>query len=371
MNNALKIVAVSLITGIMLIGCLNSTSDEKNKVLFRRDVFVGGQDGYHTYRIPALVRTNDNTLLAFCEGRKNSGGDEGDIDLLLKRSSDGGRTWSKQIVVHEEGGDAPITIGNPCPILEGSTIHLLFTRNNKRLFYTQSNDDGLTWQMPQEFTHIMRETNYPWIRIATGPVHGILLKNGRLVVPIWMCDRERKDRNAEPAKDRYRSGTIYSDDSGMSWKIGKLVPAGLNCLNEATVVERIDSSLLLNMRATNEGFRAISTSTNGGESWSNPVLDKALPCPTCQASMIRYSKNEILFLNPAGPERRNLTLRLSLDDGKTWADSRLVEKEKSAYSDIAIGEDNSIYCLFENGKERYSEKISYVKVTKNWIKGEN
>ncbi|MCL4695405.1 MAG: glycoside hydrolase, partial [Candidatus Hydrogenedentes bacterium] len=98
------------------------------------DVYVSGEDGYHTYRIPALVVTNTGALLAFCEGRKNSASDAGDIDLLLKRSTDSGATWSDPQIVHEEGGEAEITIGNPCPIVDTDTgrVHLLFTRNNAR-----------------------------------------------------------------------------------------------------------------------------------------------------------------------------------------------------------------------------------------------
>src|SRR5437763_13318457 len=97
------------------------------------DLYVGGAGGYHSYRIPALVATNKGTLLAFCEARKNSGRDDGDIDLVVRRSRDGGKTWSAMTLVHEEGGDAPITIGNPSPVEDRRTgeIHLIFSRNNQ------------------------------------------------------------------------------------------------------------------------------------------------------------------------------------------------------------------------------------------------
>src|SRR5689334_18172966 len=95
-------------------------------------VFQAGEDGYHTYRIPALIATAKGTLLAVCEGRKTARGDAGDIDMLLKRSTDGGKTWSKQQLVHEEGGDQKITIGNPCPVVDHETgmVWLPLTRNN-------------------------------------------------------------------------------------------------------------------------------------------------------------------------------------------------------------------------------------------------
>jgi len=336
---------------------------------FFNDVFVSGQDGYHTYRIPALVITANEMLLAFCEGRKRSPSDDGDIDLLLKRSTDGGRTWSRQIVIHEEGGDAPITIGNPCPIIERSSrcIHLLFTRNNKRLFYTKSVDDGLNWSTPKEFTDILKGFNYPLVRIATGPGHGIQIKHGRLVAPVWVCDCEVKNKDKNPTKSRYQAGIIYSDDHGKTWKTGSLVPPKIGWLNEAMVMEKNDGSLLMNIRAHQAGFRAVSLSKDGGATWSSPVLDKNLPCPTCQASLIRLSRSEILFLNPAGGGREDLTLRLSRDEGKTWPYARKINHEFGAYSDMAVTKNGEILCLFENGEQTYHDKISIAEVTREWL----
>ncbi|MHC4252750.1 MAG: exo-alpha-sialidase, partial [Planctomycetota bacterium] len=214
--------------------------------MMRRDVYVSGEGGYKTYRIPALAVTAGGTVLAFCEGRKRGPSDEGDIDLLLKRSRDGGRSWSETIVVHEEGGGAPITIGNPCPVVEfggerggergGDRIHLLFTRNNKRLFYTRSADDGASWSVPREFSHILKGFDYPMVRIATGPVHGLQMRTGRLIVPVWVSDRERKHKNRNSTKSRFQSGIIYSDEGGDSWRTGGLVAPELNRLNECTII---------------------------------------------------------------------------------------------------------------------------------------
>lgn len=361
-----------LVFGLLWYGLEGSSSaDEKNDI-FRKDVFISGQDGYHTYRIPALVLTNNHTLLAFCEGRKQSSGDTGDIDLLLKRSTDEGASWSEKIVIHEEGGNAPITIGNPCPIIERNSkrIHLLFTHNNKRLFYTRSTDDGVTWSTPKEFTHILKGFDYPRVRIATGPVHGIQMTNGRLVAPVWVSDRERKDKNKNSNKSRFQSGSLYSDDHGETWKTGSLVSPVISRLNEATVVEQADGSLLINIRAHKAGFRAVATSTNGGETWSSPKLDKNLRCPTCQGSMIRFSDSEILFLNPTGGGRKHLTLRLSSDEGNTWNHSRKINLEFGAYSDIAVTKNGKIFCLFENGQKTYHDKISIVKTTREWLTAE-
>lgn len=150
-------------------------------------VFRAGEGGYHTYRIPALIVTGSGTLLAFCEGRKTSPSDAGDIDLLLRRSVDNGVTWSEQQVVYEEGGEAKITIGNPCPIAgaEGA-VHLLFTRNNEGVFHTSSRDDGTTWSEPHEVTGALAGFDFPWTRVGTGPGHGLRLSSGRLLVPLWL-----------------------------------------------------------------------------------------------------------------------------------------------------------------------------------------
>jgi len=124
------------------------------------------------------------------------------------------------------------------------------------------------------------------------------------------------------------------------------------------------------------GHRTVSVSTDRGATWSKPVLDKNLPGPGCQGSMIRLNDKEILFLNPAVyrrgsfkiRSRRNLTLRLSRDDGKTWPRARVINKELAGYSDMAITKDGKILCLFENGKKDYCEKMSIVRVDPAWLR---
>ena len=120
------------------------------KAVQQVDIFQGGTECYHTYRIPAIVLSSKNTLLAFCEGRKTSDNDAGDVDLMLRRSSDGGKTWRPMQLVYEKGGSAEVTIGNPCPVVDRTTgtIWLPFCRNNDRVFITKSKDDDLTWSKP-------------------------------------------------------------------------------------------------------------------------------------------------------------------------------------------------------------------------------
>jgi len=328
------------------------------------DVFTGGVDGYHTYRIPALVVSNQGTALAFCEARKDSPSDQGNIDLVLRRSTDGGLTWGPMQLVHEVGGNAPITIGNPAPIVtrNNNTVHLLFTQDNRRLFYTQSADDGLTWAVPIEHTDALKMVDFPWVRIATGPVHGIQRQDDSLLVTMWFCD-------AEPhAKEkRYRAGVLLGDTSGTHWRAGGLVAESIPRLNECTVLERRDGALYLNMRAYKAGYRAISESTDGGRTWSEPTLDKQLPDPTCQGSALRLKGGPVLFANIPAEARENISLRVSRDEGKAWSPPRRLEEGPSAYSDLAECADGTILCLYERGTSRYNEKITLARIHPDWL----
>jgi len=115
---------------VLLLGQpLAASSAEQLEQPQRTTVFTSGTEGYRIFRIPALVVSGRGTVLAFCEGRKNGGSDSGDIDVVLKRSIDHGRTWQPLQVVADDG---PHTMGNPCPVLDCKTgvVWLLLTRNH-------------------------------------------------------------------------------------------------------------------------------------------------------------------------------------------------------------------------------------------------
>ncbi|MCM8538074.1 MAG: glycoside hydrolase [Lentisphaeraceae bacterium] len=349
--------------------------------MIKKDLFVRGKNGYAAYRIPALVVTKKNSILAFCEARKLGKSDTGDIDMVMKRSVDGGKTWSRQQLIYEVGGDKPITIGNPVPIVDSDgTVHLLLTQDYGKFLYMKSMDDGLNWTVPVDFTSILDGFNYQRVLIASGPCHGIQMKNGRLVAPIWMSDRSREERYKGNVKSRIRAGVIYSDDLGKTWKAGGLVPADIDRLHEATVVELSNGELMINMRARTAGYRCVSFSKDGGLSWTKPYEDKQLPDPVCQGSLLKYSENEILFTNPAvhAPAhsktgivknaRRNLVLRMSKDDGKSWPFSTVINKSFSGYSDLAKLADGTILCIYECGEKIYREKITFVALDKARLK---
>src|SRR5262245_44415407 len=228
-------------------------------------VFTAGEEGYHTYRIPALILTKGGTVLAICEGRKTGTGDHGDLDLVQKRSTDGGNTWGPLELIQEEGGTAKVTIGNPCPVVDEDTgvIWFPFTRENHAVFMMSSNDDGRTWTKPREITADVKLKDWNWY--ATGPGNGIQLMRGkykgRLVIP---CDH-RVGANKDD-KDNWdkagRSHIIYSDDHGQTWKLGGATDFGMN---ECAVVELADGTLMLNSRSyRGKACRGISLSKDGG-----------------------------------------------------------------------------------------------------------
>jgi len=332
------------------------------------DVFIAGQDGFHTFRIPALLSTIQGSLLAFCEGRRTSAGDSGDIDLVVKRSSDQGRTWSELQIVADGGSD---TIGNPCPVQDRKTgrIWLPLTRNpghvreseiiarsvteTRTVWITWSDDDGVTWAPLQEITASAKAPGWTWY--ATGPGVGIQTRSGRLIIPCDHAEAETRD---------FHSHVIYSDDHGKTWRRGGAAEAKTN---ECQVVELRDGSLLLNMRSYHgRNRRAICRSRDGGLSWDPLTFDESLVEPVCQASLIA-DRNVLYFSNPADTKRVRMTLRASFDEGRTWPVSRVLHEGPSAYSCLAALRGNVIGCLYERGDSNPYERITLARVPKSLL----
>lgn len=335
-------------------------------------LFRAGEGGYHTYRIPVLLATQRNTLLAFCEGRKASRSDTGDIDVLLRRSTDGGRTWTAAVTLADHGPD---TIGNPAPVQDRQTgtIWLLLTgnpgdtnereiietgvRGTRTVWVMASRDDGRTWSRPAEITRDVKPGDWTWY--ATGPVHGIQTRSGRLVIP---CDHEVKGHRG------FFSHVIYSDDHGQSWKLGGKTA---ELTNESTVAELSDGTLMLNMRSYARRYRrAVAFSKDEGLTWSAPSFDETLIEPVCQASLLRYPKGKgrLLFANPAAETRVRLTVRLSEDDGKTWQYSRVVHEGPSAYSSLAATRGGAVGLLYEKGEREPYETLTFARFPLDWLR---
>ncbi|MGB0580020.1 MAG: sulfatase-like hydrolase/transferase, partial [Limisphaerales bacterium] len=323
-----------------------SLVDRKNVPV--TDVFVPAKDGYPHIRIPALITAQNGDVLAFAEGRQ--GGDHSENDLILKRSNDGGRTWGKLQVVLERGKDV---IVNPCPVvLNSGRIVLMFqhfpagyharamgTRvkqlepgikdgNISRTLVMHSDNHGATWSKPRDVT-AQTKRPAPIISTATGPGIGIQLQHGshrgRIIMPTnegWFDDAKKRHFNVY---------ACYSDNDGKTWAFGKPAPNGSPGEgNEVQMVELSDGSLMLNTRS-NGGtkHRKIAISRDGGETWSPLKDESAQPEPQCMGSILRYSwhqdgKSRLIFVNPASRSgRKQGTIRISYDEGKTWPVSQL------------------------------------------------
>lgn len=358
---------------LILLLVLASAAPAAPALLEQTTLWTAGQDGYHTYRIPALLVTAKGSVLAFCEGRKTGSSDHGDVDLIAKRSTDGGRTWSPRSIVHEEGGEAKITIGNPCPVVnvKTGTIWLPFTRDNKAVFITSSTDDGQTWSTPRNLSATTMKPDWDWV--ATGPGVGIQLTRGphkgRLVIP---SDHKRTLAGKQL---EWNSHMMFSDDGGQTWQISAPIQAGGN---ECQVIEREDGSLLVNMRMQGgwQGLRGTATSTDGGATWTAISHEKQLPCPKCQGSLLRYDEKRLLFSNPFPPEpkdgkpsgaRMRLTIRQSADDGRTWPLAKRLHEGPSAYSTLARLPDGTVLCLYESGGKNACQSLLLARFNLEWL----
>ena len=348
----------------MLLTCPHAAKSA-GPFLDKTDLFTAGQSGYETFRIPGIVVTRSGTLLAYCEARRGSRSDWADIEILMTRSTNGGRTWTPPQRIADSGKD---TVNNPVAIVDRDSgrVHFLYCINYHRCYYMFSDDDGSTFSDPTEITQAFQplREHYAWNVLATGPGHGIQLRSGRLLVPIWMSTEHRHHRPSAVS-------VLYSDDHGKSWNSGDVVcehPDPLINPSETIAVQLSDGRVLLNIRSENDDHRrALSFSDDGVTGWSPITFDEALFEPICMAALVPIpppladNRSTFVFSNPDSSanatvrgkhsfrHRENVTIRLSTDDCRTWPTSRVLEPGISGYSDLAVGRDGMIYCLYERG----------------------
>jgi sialidase-1 len=353
----------------------------------KRDLFIVGDDpAYSLYHIPGIVVTAKGTVLTWCEARKRAAGvsDWDDIRILLRRSTDDGKTWGTPKSIANVKGPKnknpfalkmknvdpnDVTYNNPVLIADkDGTVHMLFCLEYMRVFYQRSDDDGITFSSPTEVTAAFDrfKKDYDWKVLATGPDHSIQLKNGRLVVPVWLSTGTGGNAHRPSV-----TATIFSDDQGKTWKAGDIaVPCTDEWINpnETVAIELNDGRVMLNVRSESKAHRRlVTTSPDGATQWSTPKFDDALLEPICMGGIVRYNhdgKSLILFSNPHNLEkakgkaepgknrdRKNVSVKISHDEGKTWPIQKLLEDGPSMYSDIAVTHNGTILCFYGRSGE--------------------
>lgn len=335
-------------------------------------LFNGGNESiYHSFRIPSIVKTKNGTLIAFAEGRRWSPSDWGDINVVFKRSTNNGVTWSALGEVAAAGNG---TWGNPTAVYDwhhgtNGRVWLFMSWNDgtkaawsdiqawgdRRVFSAYSDDHGATWSTPQDMSATLLPPSYTWDAMGPGiGIQTVVNTPGRLIIPAY-------GRN------------IYSDYHGLTWHY-QLIPGGTD---EGTIVERMDGTLLRNDRpgttlwnAAKRRRKSIGTIAGGFAAWT---VDNALNDPKCEGSMIRYNTDtphRIIFLNPNTTDKRcNMTVRISYDDGATWAKSRQIYNwntcdyaaitvAKGGYSSMIKTADYCVAALIEINEDVHASSTS-------------
>jgi len=355
-------------------------------------VFISGNDGYKSYRIPAIIQAPNGDLLAFCEGRVNSSADFGNVDIVMKRSSDDGKTWNALKVIVDNDS---LQAGNSAPVVDmtdtkypGGRIFLFYNTGNKneseirkgnglrQVWYKTSTDNGVTWSDAINITAQVHKPNQPqinpaynfkedWRSFANTPGHAMQFTKGKYKGRIYIAANHSAG-NPQPHFTDYVANGFYTDDHGKTFHISNDVPIAGS--NENMATELSNDKLMLNMRNQRGDIKAriIAISSDGGETWDTTYFDKNLPDPVCQGSILTVGEKDgkyiIAVCNDADTvNRNNITLRISFDEGKTWKRNFLIDKNTTgkkidgytAYSDLVKLSNNGIGILYE--KNNYKE----------------
>ncbi len=354
-------------------------------------VFTSGTEGHKSYRIPAIINLPGGEILAFAEGRVNNAGDFGDINIVLKRSSDKGQTWSAlQTIVDTE----TLQAGNPAPVVDvtdpmypqGRVFLFYNTGNNhegevrkgkglREVWYKTSTNGGVTWSEPVNITAQVHRPKQPsanaaynfnedWRSYANTPGHAMQFQKGKYKGRIFVAANHSAGEPQKQAVD-YDAHGFYTDDHGKTFQLG----ASLNIpgSNESTAAELSNGKLMMNSRNQKGDVKAriVAISSDGGATWDTSYFDKNLPDPVCEASILtigkKNGKNILVFCNAADEKRRdNLTLRISFNDGLLWKRSFVLDKaenvkDNTAYSDIVKISGKEVGVLYE--KNNYAQIV--------------
>ncbi|HNU41670.1 MAG: glycosyl hydrolase [Bacteroidetes bacterium OLB12] len=354
-------------------------------------VFTSGEDGYKSYRIPAIIRLPNSHLLAFCEGRVHDSNDFGNIDIVMKRSSDNGKTWNSIQVLADYD---LLQAGNPAPVFDNSDpaypngrVFLFYNTGNnhegevrkgkglREVWYITSVDGGITWSVPVNITTAVHRPNQPqsnaaynfeedWRCYANTPGHAMQFQHGRYKGRIYVAANRSAGEPQAQAMD-YQAFGFYTDDHGKTFHISEIVTTPGS--NESTAAELSNDRLMMNSRNQRNDIKAriVSVSNDGGATWDTTYFDKTLIDPINEGSILtlehKKKHNVLAFCNAADVSKRNnLTLRISYDDGKTWSKSVVVDKssevkEYTAYSDLVKVSKKEIGVFYE--RDNYKEIV--------------
>jgi sialidase-1 len=361
--------------------------------LTQQVLFSPAQDpGYTCYRIPAIVKSTHGTLLAFAEGRIDNCGDAGDIDVVVKRSTDGGHTWSPLQVVNRGNGD---THDQPTPIVDTRTGRVILITNvnpgrtdsagctapcDRTAHLQYSDDDGLTWSAPRDITSQVKQPGWDWW-FVTGPGHAIQLTQGphagRLVIGM-----SAESSNGAGSSVANHGALAYSDDHGMTWHVGAVdtidFPAGGTFAqkpSELSIAELPGGAIYAAAReqsGTDIGNRSYAISRDGGRTWSTPFTTiPDLVTPMVQGSVLQLRTQKggrLLFSSPANTDvRKTMMIRSSYDDGRTWENAdqgTVISDDLAGYSDMVQlsdprASDTLVGLMYEAGKVTYSDEIRF------------
>lgn len=355
--------------------------------------YRAGEGDYASYRIPAVVTTRSGTILAFAEGRRNGTNDAGDIDTLLRRSTDGGCTWTDvKVVTHGDGENR----NNPAPVFDPATgeVILLTLRHpddvtesqvrsgsvpdekSMRVFQQTSSDDGVTFSDPVEITAQIKRPEWRWY--AVGPGHGIVVSQGehkgRIVFGANHSVMPPPGSTESGAADKYLAAhAIYSDDHGKTWDIGFVQDNtdGVINGNETTVAELPDGKLYFssrNQHGTSPSHRAGAVSADGGRTLLSPLAPvESLKVPVVEASLLQprgTSGLPLLLSTPSNPNSRvGMAIFSSADGGTTWKVARQVSDAPAAYSDLVQLDDATVGLLYETGEKTANDTITFQRFT--------
>jgi len=339
--------------------------------------FVAGESGYKIFRIPAIWTANNRPVLAFAEGRIDHRRAQGNIDVVLRRSLDGGQTWQPMQVVADIGADF---CGNPCVVEESGRgrIWLAFTcspgaateeeivartKPATRVFITHSDDAGATWAEPRDISATASKPAWGWY--GTGPGLGVFLRRGdggRILIPAYHTE-----------DGVYRAHCFYSDDGGETWQLGA---DAADDTSEPQVVFLPGVGLLMNARTTaaEKSTRTLVMSRDRGATWQPAEGLADLPERKCQGCFYRCYRSgtkdahDLVFTTPHDPNRVGVEAFLSEDDGRSWPHVATLWRGPSAYTAMIRAHDGFVNLLVECGTKDTFEQIAFLKFSAEWLR---